>query len=281
MKKILFPTDFSKTSLNAFVYALHFAKNISAEIIILHVYELPIIDTNYTDTPIYLTQIYESIDLSNFENFKDQVPTLYALAKEYDLEDIKLNNVLLEGDLAINMLELIDKEEIDIVVMGTHGASGWKEIFVGSMTAKIMASTQTIVLGVPEASEFEPIKRIVFTTKFKDEDIDALLKITEMAENFNAHIDCLYVKPPRSLMLPELIKKWETMFEDKNVDFHIIESDAVEQTIIDFVTEHKSNILATLTHNRGFFERLFHQSLTQKLAFHSQIPLLVLHNQKS
>src|SRR6187551_3307573 len=107
MQKILFPTDFSKASLNAFVYALSLAKNINAEIIILHVYELPIIDTNYVDTPVYLSQIYESIDLTNFENFKDQIPASRSIAENHELQDIKLSNVLLEGDLVNNVLQLI------------------------------------------------------------------------------------------------------------------------------------------------------------------------------
>src|SRR5436190_22459853 len=91
MQKILFPTDFSKASLNAFTYALHLAKNIGAEIVVLHVYELPIIDTNYVDTPVYLTQIYESIDLSNFENFRGQIPLLRSIAETHGLEDIKIS----------------------------------------------------------------------------------------------------------------------------------------------------------------------------------------------
>lgn len=277
MKKILFPTDFSKSSLNAFVYALHFAKHTDAEIVVLHVYELPIIDTNYNEAPIYLAQIYDTIDLGKFENFKDQVPVLRKIAEENQLEDVKMSNVMLEGDLVNNILQIVEKEDVDYVVMGTHGAEGFQELLGGSMTSKIMLNTKAKVLGVPAESEYVAIKRIVFTTKFEEEDIVALKNVTEIAKAFNAHIDCLHIKSPKSKFDQKLLTEWEIMFEDENVDFHIVESDEVEASVMDFVNTHRSNLLAVLNHKRGFFESIFHSSLTKKLAYHSKTPLLVLH----
>lgn len=278
MKKILFPTDFSETSLNAFVYALQLAKCINAEIITLHVYQLPILDSNYMDVPIYLTQIYENIDLSNFENFKDQIPALRTIAENHKLEHIKTSNVLLDGDLVSNVLRIVEEEAIEYVVMGTHGASGLKEIFLGSSTASIMNGTKAFVLGIPKDSKYEPIKRIAFTTKFTDEDAIALKKLIEIAQGFDAHIDCLHVKTSTSDDNKLFIEQWKKQFSDQNVDYHIIENKQVEETIIDFIEAHKINMLAMLNHNRGFFEGLFHTSLTKKLAFHLNIPLLALHN---
>ena len=77
MKKILFPTDFSDVSKNAFIYALKLADAVNAEIITLHVYQLD--SPAYLDVSIYLQEIYEYEELSEFENYKDEIPLLLSL----------------------------------------------------------------------------------------------------------------------------------------------------------------------------------------------------------
>src|SRR4051812_7903078 len=106
MKKILFPTDFSKASCNAFVYALHLAEKVGAEIITLHVYQFPVLDSNYIDVPLYQAEVYESLELNNFENFKSHIPMFHGIAKSHNLEHIRISNVLLEGDLTHNVTQL-------------------------------------------------------------------------------------------------------------------------------------------------------------------------------
>src|SRR3954467_14131132 len=111
MKKILFPTDFSPTANNAFVYALKLAKNIGAEIITVHVYEIPNID--YIDVPTYLMEVYDTVELGTFENYKGQIPALRTIAIQHDCESVPIKNVLLDGDFVNTVLELIKTDNID------------------------------------------------------------------------------------------------------------------------------------------------------------------------
>lgn len=277
MKKILFPTDFSEASENAFAYALHFAHAIKAEIITLHVYEYPIIDSGYVDVPIYQAEVYQSLELNDFENYKSQIPVLRKIAEAHDRQDITISNVLLQGDLVSNVVELVKTENIDYVVMGTHGASGLKEVFLGSSTASIMTGTKAYVLGIPEESKYETIEKIAFTTQFNKSDFDALKQVLTIAKAFDAHIECLYVKTPENEVDEVIIADWKLIFKDEQVTFHTIESRNVEDTIIDFIDTYNIDMLSLLNHRRGFWEGLFHTSLTKKLAFHASIPLLVLH----
>ena len=92
MKKILFPTDFSETANNALVYALKMAKNQNATLLILHAYEMPVISA--TANPVMVQDVYKTIELSNFENFKDQVPSIREIAMKNDLEDIPMHFIL-------------------------------------------------------------------------------------------------------------------------------------------------------------------------------------------
>lgn len=277
MKKILFPTDFSSTSKNAFVYALQLAKAIKAEVITLHVYALPAVD--YIDVPAYLMEIYDTVELSNFENFKDEIPALRQIAEENGLGDIKISNTLMDGDLVSTILRMIKDSDIDYVVMGTKGATGLKETFIGTTTGNVMTNTKACVIGIPENSKYEPIKRIAFTTRFRDKDLASLRKVLMIAEGFNAAVDCLYVKTSSSDVRDVVISDWKFLFKGDGVTFHIIENDDVEGSILKFISDHNTQLLALHSHKRGFFERLFHHSLTQKLAFHLQIPLMALHDE--
>jgi len=278
MRKILFPTDFSETSNNAFVYALKLAENIEAEVITLHVYELPIIDMSYTDVPVYQAEVYESLELNNFENFKDQIPMLRKIAEQHKLDHIKMSNMMLQGDLITNIIQTVKDEYIDYVVMGTGGATGLKEFFIGSTTASVMTGTNALVLGVPANSQYEPIKKIGFTTQFTIEELDALRKLIPLAKGFKADIECLFVKNNDNEVNEVIIADWKVIFKDEKVTFHIIENKDVEDTIVDFVNLYRINILAMLNQKRSFWEGLFHTSLTKKMAFHLKIPLLALHN---
>jgi nucleotide-binding universal stress UspA family protein len=275
MKKILFPTDFSEISKNAFLFALHLAKSIQAEIITLHVYEYPAM--NYMDVPVYLPEIYEVTELSNFENYKGHIPVLRAIAEQNNLDHVKISNVLESGDLIANIVEISKKENIDYIVMGTKGATGLAETFLGSVTEKVMNNTNAVVLAIPQHCQYKPIKRILFTTEYKTEEIEVLKRTVVLAKVFHAHIDCLYVKPAKDYVDDVIVNDWKKMFSTEDLTFHNIGSNDSEGTILDFISNHNIDMLSMTTHHRNFFEKLFQISLSKKLVFHAKIPVLALH----
>lgn len=278
MKKILFPTDFSEVSNNAFVYALHLAESLQAELIALHVYELPVL--NMGGVPATIKEVYDSIELENFENFKDQIPFLHAIAEKHNLGHIKWSNVLKHGDLLWAINDMTKEEGIDYVVMGTKGATGLKETFMGSTTGSVITDCKAIIIGIPDVAKFKGINTITFTTRFRDKDIKALQKIVELAKAFNAKVQCLYIKSSKSDVNHSVIDDWKIIFQNENVTFHIIENNQVKSAILEFLESNQSDMLAMLNYKKGFFEELFHQSLTQKLSYHIAIPILALHEAK-
>jgi nucleotide-binding universal stress UspA family protein len=275
MKRILFPTDFSEASNNAFVYALKLADAIKAELITLHAYELP--QLHIGGLPNTLKEVYDSIELENFENFKDQIPLLRDIAEQHNLGHVKISNILKHGDLIWTIKKVTKEENIDYVVMGTKGASGLKETFLGSNTGSVMTELEAYVIGVPQSSEYNGIQNVVFTTRFREKDLKALKKVIELAKLFDAKVHCLYVKTKKTDVNPVIIEDWKFLFKDDKVVFHIIEDENVQQTILNFVDSYNVDMLAMLNYKRGFFEELFKQSLTQKLSYHVQVPLLAIH----
>jgi len=275
MKKILFPTDFSDVSNNAFIYALKLADSINAAIITMHVYQLP--QANYINVAEYLHEIYDVTELSNFENYKDEVPILRRIAEENNLEHVKISHALILGNLIHEIQKITQQEHIDFVVMGTKGATGLKETFLGTVATKVMNDVKAVILAIPERCKYQPIKKILFITQYKPEDINSFMKVMAFANIFQSHTDCLRVVSPNHDDKHDNMKDWNTLIEKHDITFHTIKGDDVEGIILNFIELHKINMIAMHVYRRNFFEKLFQTSLSKKLAFHIDIPILAIH----
>ncbi len=272
MKKILFPTDFSEASNNAFVHALEFAKLVQGELVLLHTFELPIFDNQFF--PENYAAIYDSVELSEFDLFKDEIPKLRAIAEKHNLDKVKMSHRLKDGDLISNIKGTIKEEKIDYVVMGTFGATGWDSFFIGTNTASLVSQSSVPVYCIPTDVPFSKIKTIGFTTRFRAKDKKALQSVLELAHKAKAKVKCLYVKTSDSDVSKATIAKWEEEFKSEPIEFFVIENDDVQATIMDFIMYKDIDILTLLPYKRGFFEGLFKPSLTKKLATDFEIPIL-------
>jgi nucleotide-binding universal stress UspA family protein len=275
MKKILFPTDFSEAATNAFTHALEFAKIVQGELVLLHTFNLPIYDNQYF--PENYTVIFDSLQLSEFDMFKKEIPKLRAIAEERNLDKIKMSHRLMDGNLIYNIKKAIKEEKIDFVVMGTAGAKGWEAFFLGTNTSLVINTIDVPVLSVPLEAKFKKIETIGFTTRYRTKDKKALKEVLAIAKKMNAKVRCLYVKTSNSDVSEATIKHWETEFEDEPVIFSVIPSDEVKITILDFVLFKEIDVLAMLTYKRNFFIELFRPNLAEKLANVVTIPILVMH----
>ena len=189
MKRILFPTDFSAAANTAFVYALHFADSFDAEVVVLHVYDLPIVET----APLAdsTKEIFDIVEMNQLESFKEQLPQLHKVAEQYNLGHVNMRNVLLYGDLIYTVNKVCKDEGIDLIVMGTKGATGLKETFLGSTTASVMINAAVPVLGVPAEANYNKITNIAFTTQYKEKDSEALAQALDIGRKFGAGTHCI------------------------------------------------------------------------------------------
>ncbi|MGL2995186.1 universal stress protein [Flavobacterium sp. TSSA_36] len=274
MKKILFPTDFSDVATNAFVHALHLADVVQGELVLLHTFQLPVVDGQFT--PLNYYTIYESLQLAEFDVFKEQIPMLHAIAEKEKLGHIKITHRLMDGDLVTTIQTVIKEENINFVVMGTAGANGWETFFIGTNTGSVISSVSVPVLSVPLVAPYKKIKTIGFTTKFREKDKNALQLICTIAKKTNAEVKCLYVKTNQSDVKQATIQEWETQFANEPVQFTILPLEDVQGTILDFVSQKSIDVLAMVTYKRNFFVELFNPSLTRKFSDYSEIPILAL-----
>ncbi|AWK06384.1 universal stress protein UspA [Flavobacterium crocinum] len=275
MKKILFPTDFSDAATNAFVHALEFAKVVKAELILLHTFEIPVYDSQFF--PENYASIYSSIELAKFEMFKDEIPKLRAIASERKLDDIVIKHRLMDGDLIYNLKNAVEEDKVDFVIMGTNGVSDWTKFFTGSNTSSVISGVEVPVLCVPIDAKYKKVKTIGFTTRYREKDKKELKKILKIAKKTDAKVKSLYVKTSNSDVADATIKEWEKEFADENVEFLVLPSDDVKDTITDFILYKDIDILTTITHKRSFFESLFDSSFSKKISKEVSIPVLIMH----
>jgi len=275
MKKILFPTDFSDAATNAFVHALEFAKIVNAELILLHTFEIPVYDSQFF--PENYATIYSSIELAKFEMFKGEIPKLKTIAAERNLSDIVIKHRLMDGDLLYNLKNAVEEDQIDFVIMGTTGASDWTKFFLGSNTNSVISGVDVPVLCIPVDAKFKKIKTIGFTTRYREKDKKELKKVLKIAKKTNARVKSLYVKTSNSDVTDVTVKEWEKEFAGENVEFLVLPSDEVKETILDFILYKDIDILTTITHKRSFFESIFESSFSKKITKEVSVPVLIMH----
>ena len=275
MKKILFPTDFSEVADNAFVHALEFAKIVNGELILLHTFELPVYDNQFF--PENYNVLFDSLQLIEFDMFKEEIPKLHNIATERNLDHIRMSHRLMDGNLLHNIKKAIKEEKIDFIVMGTSGATGWEAFFIGTNTGNVLTAVDVPVLSVPLESKFKKIETIGFTTRYRAKDKKALKDVLKIAKKTNAQVKCLYVKTNNSDVSEATIKQWEEEFADEPIQFSVIPSDDIQDTILDFILFKDIDVLAMLTYKRNFFVELFIPSLTQKFSNRLHIPILAIH----
>ena len=146
MTKILFPTDFSKTAKNAYLYALTMARAIDADIIVLHSFLLPLIDES--GIPANFKEVFDTIAFQNQERLDEHMLFLNRVASKRGFEDITATSVLKSGDLHLAMEQVVEQEGVNLAVMGTSGTTGWFESILGSQTGDAIASLSVPVMSM-------------------------------------------------------------------------------------------------------------------------------------
>ncbi|QLL56672.1 MULTISPECIES: universal stress protein [Empedobacter] len=278
MKKILFPTDFSETANNAFLYALNLAKSIDAQVYVLHVYELPMITGSLSAGLIQ--NVYETVELGSFDNFKDNIPQLRQIADDNGLNEIPIKFILEEGNFLYILREIIGEESVDFVVMGTDGNSGIEKMLFGSNTINAITSMKVPILSVPHGMSFKGFKNIGFTTVFDQKDKDALKYLIEIANRHQAKIHCMHVSKDGKFN-QQAMKDWQDQFAGDPIVFEIYHDADPVNAVLDFIKEKQIDLLTVVSRNKGFFDKIFSPGFTKKIANKNITPLFVFHEQKS
>ncbi len=275
MKRILFPTDFSEAANHAFIYALEIAKAFQLPLTVLHVYQLP--DVSSVHLPNTLREVYDSIELEEFENFKNQIPLLHQLAEKHGLKDVPIESMMEEGPTVETIIRAAKKTEAELIIMGTKGATGLKSLFFGSNTAEVMENAPCPVLGVPEKAKFDgKIDDIAVAVDLNRDETRALEYTLKFARPFAARLHCLNVNTAGSEELQAKMEALQKQYQDSELlcHFEILEGEHIYAPLSHYVEENHIDLLVMLTHRRSFLESLFDYSKTKKMIYQAKMPIL-------
>ncbi len=264
---LLVPTDFSAAARNAAHYAVQLGSQIHARIVLLSVIEMDTSETVLSNWKKLEAQMRKTAT-RDLEKLRTE---LRAVAKTADIQCEITDGIPFEEAIA----RYAKAKTIDLIIMGTKGASGLKKIFEGSNTAQLMEISPVPVIGVPAKAVYTGMKKIVYATDFKNA-FEETRRLAKIAALFNASIFVMHCLPSKSSkrqdrnIEPELINKAQY----GAITFHQVNSDDVDQAIGQFIKKTGADMLVMFTHQRSFFEKLLGQSVTRSMAFQTRIPLL-------
>ena len=271
MNKIIVPIDFSKHSEYALQAAAQLAKQGDAELLALHMLELS----------------EGSLTASGNEQQAQAVFFLKMAEKKFDeflqkdyLEGVNVTPIVKHFKVFSEVSEVAKEHNADLIVMGSHGASGITEIFVGSNTERVVRSSETPVLVLKNKPNNLKFENVVFACDFSDEAIGAYKKAKSMFKHANLHI--LYVNLPtdRFKSTSEIDATVAGFFNkaDGNLDglskMHYVADYSVEKGVINFANKIKADLILTPTHGRKGIAHFFEGSISEDIANHAVLPVM-------
>lgn len=275
MKRILLPTDFSDNSYRAIDYALLLFKNIEIKFFLMHTYMPPVYNAEYIiGSPglIGLGDVMQETSITQLEKLKGRLQKEYNNPKHSFIVHTAFNT------LSNEVKETVESEVIDLIVMGTKGATGAKEILFGTNTVQVIKRANCPVLVIPPKYAYQNPSEILFPTDFEIKyNKELLAPLLDIAESHGSKINVLHVSTGYELTPDqEKQKKGLRKILEKIGQFNDVPNNDIVVAINDFQAKEKINLLVMVQNKHTFFERLFIEPVIKKIGFHITIPFMVI-----
>lgn len=269
MKTILVPTDFSEAANNAAEYAANLAKKINADVLLFHVYHMPVPVS--TEAPMLVISP-DDLQKKNEAQLKKEAA---HLSKKTNVE------VKYMAKMGLAVDEILEEEKnVNLVVMGMKGAGKLSEVLMGSITTATLRKATTPMLIIPEKAEYKNPEKIVFACDYDSRtDMHTLDTLTALMKTFDSKVYVVNVKnnkEPVSVENTMTGLKMENTLSGVEHIYYFPENEDLVEGINEFVEDHHADMVAIIPHRYNLWERLFHKSISKKMAFHSRVPLLAL-----
>lgn len=276
MKRILVPVDFSPTSKKALRFAVDIASKSGGVILLYHLY------TPGKKSELAFT---EYVDEYNKRMEENSLKRLQRLKKNIlsDTAGVPISTIVGRTPVIDNILGFAEHNHVDLIVMGTQGASGLKKVTIGSVTANVITKSDIPVFLVPEKYELSEIEKIIFTTDFQKADNKALPVLFEFAALYGASVtfvNILHDDKSEGRKNDELVEMYayyvQRNFNDPAVQFKQLKTNSIERTMENLQEEIPYDLLVMARRNLSHKQRFFKKSFTKKMAYVTTQPLLVI-----
>lgn len=272
MKKILVPIDFSAQSVAALNVAHQLAQQFAATLWLVHVVEIPLPDEEVAVARIevlpmaYVRQVKEDA--------REQMETL---VKRHRMGDVDIVYRVQTGNPYRSIIRELVKNPADLVVMGSKGTSGDKEVWVGSNAERMVRFAHCPVLVVKEKFRIDRVKHIVFATALRDYGPEVKDEVKALQQVFGAHLHLVRINTLSNFMDDPYVKtelqKQMREYHLKNVTLHTYSDVREEDGIIHFAQEIKADLIALTTRGRSGLAHLLGGSIAEDVTNHTKLPV--------
>lgn len=277
-KKIIVPFDFSDESLNAFEYAINFAKVTGGKVTLFHVIEAPVAESFNPMGEIKAYSRVKDADAFTYQLLKRTRERIKALLNRPAYKPYVTQEHVEMDNMTKQVGKIITSHEADIIIMGTKGASGYKEVFGGSNAERVVGRAQCPVLVLKDNNKFSGINNIAYCSTFEDEHPVLSRLLIQLSELFNATLHLVRINTDSdyksSEELYEKIERFAENYDLSNYTISIYDYNDVEEGIIKFASETEPDLLAVNAPEHKGISRVFSTSTAEELANHAKFPVL-------
>ena len=274
METILVLTDFSDSATNAARYAAAFSRQFAAaKILLYHSYSIaPVVTTVPMPTHSAIIGLHDA----SIKKLTELKTLITPMVKEKTEIEVLTN----DKPIITAVYSIAQLYELVLTVVGVTGKSSFERTLIGSNTLSLVEESISPLLLIPPQAVFVKIRKVVFASDLKDVyKTSPVAAIKEVIHKLDANLYLLNVANGESgnsrmdavIEQKDLHKLWDS----ENAEYHFINNKDIAEGIMEFVSEEDVQLLIVVPKKRGFFESIFHRSLTKKLAYHTDLPLLI------
>ena len=278
MLRILIPTDFSDNAWNAITYGLELFRKERCTVYLLHINPLPPYSGAGTSIKASTDMLRETMLQESEKNLKE----LLGQINETLANDRHTFITIALYDFFVDSIKReVQDKQIDLIIMGTKGASGLKKVSLGSNTGDVITKVKCPLLAVPEEARYKIPKEIAFPTDyFINYDVKVLDTLIGVVNRNEATLRVLHITKRGEELTREQIQNKEFLHDYlRGVEhsFHTITGSKLETAVQCFVESRDIDMIAMVAKNLNFFQRILFRPAVEEISYHTEVPFLVLH----
>ncbi len=276
MKKILVPTDFSENAYNAIQYGMKLFEKEECKFYLLNTFTPAAYNVGAMADSYSALRLQEIVRANSVESL-DKIEA--SLKKEFNNPKHSFEKIASFNLLVMEIIDMVETQGIDLIIMGTKGATGAKEVFLGTHTTFTMKKAKCPVIAVPSGFKYEAPKEILFPTDYHlDKTNKYLPLIKEICDSHISRLNILnaYYGEPLKEDQIEMKDFLDSYFKGNAHLFHIAENTDVLGAIEKFQIKKKINLLIMIHNKHSFFENMLFKPVINQVAYHTNIPFLVI-----
>ena len=280
MQKILLPSDFSTTSENALRFALRYSADQHSTIQLLHVVGLGYEPLEVPIGHAQMTQVRVDNGRKHLREFLNRGQAQIQANQEVAIMPDVISNIEV-GFPIKTITDLVKRDDIDLVIMGTQGEHSRMDRFFGTVSAGVVEQSHCPVLVVPDNVEYKGIQRACIAINLQKSDPWHIHQAAKLLGPQLNHLDCVHINTSdkyeaTEIAMEELRKYYQNNTQEFEMEFHLINGSDLSTELNEFISEKNADALVMTGPHQSNFKRLFFRSNTKQMTYQTMVPLLVL-----